>query len=152
MTFAAVQPTIMDRFIGLAGEAANGAVGAAPYPAWDEDKPAVELAVELQNRYRPGETIRDGMYFEGLAEVTIQVEAIKMALEKVPAEELKPADVLEYGFYQMEDFDIGGIGDTTITFGPDKCLGYNVVRVDQVQSGKQVKLGTWPAQYLLGIE
>ena len=80
----------------------------------------------------------------GTLEAMIQVEALRLALEKVPFEKLKPADVLEQGFYRIKNLDTGNISSVPITYGPGKIEGVDKVRVDQVQKGKVVKLGVWP--------
>ena len=52
-----------------------------------------------------------------------QVEALRLAMQKVPLEKLKPVDVLNNGFYQIKNFDTGGISSTPLTYGPGKIEG-----------------------------
>jgi hypothetical protein len=37
---------------------------------------------------------------------------------------------------------------TPLTYGPGDIEGVNAVRVDQVQKGKVVNLGTWPTRHI----
>jgi hypothetical protein len=69
-------------------------------------------------------------------------------MEKTPLEKLKPADVLQNGFYKIANLDTGGISSTPITYGPAKIEGVDAVRVDQLQKGKVVKQGVYPCRHL----
>ncbi len=80
----------------------------------------------------------------GMLEAMVQVEAIRLAMQKTPLEKLKPTDVLNNGFYQIKNLYTGNISTTPLTYGPGDIEGVNAVRVDQVQKGKVVKLGIWP--------
>ena len=86
--------------------------------------------------------------YGGFLEAMIQTEALRLALQKVPFEKLKPADVLNNGFYQIKNLETGGISSTPLTYGPGKIEGVDAVRVDQLQKGKIVKLGAWPCRHL----
>jgi len=78
----------------------------------------------------------------------VQVEALRLAMLEAPADELKPVDVLEYGFYQIKDFDTGGITSTPLTYAPGDVEGMDTVRVQQIQDGKIVEVGTWPLRHI----
>jgi hypothetical protein len=65
---------------------------------------------------------------------------------EVPVEELKPVDVLEYGFYMIKNLSTGGITSTPLTYGPGDIEGIDEIRLQQVQDGKVVELGTGPAR------
>jgi hypothetical protein len=69
-------------------------------------------------------------------------------MQKVPFEKLKPADVLHQGFYQIKNLYTGGISSTPLNYGPTKIEGVDAVRVDQLQKGKVVKVGTYPCRHL----
>jgi hypothetical protein len=86
------------------------------------------------------------MYLHGVVEAMIQVEAIRLAMQEVPFDELTPADVLEYGFRQIKNLSTGGITSTPLTFGPGDIEGIDAIRVQQVQEGKIVELGVWPCR------
>jgi hypothetical protein len=66
----------------------------------------------------------------------------------VPFDKLKPRDVLERGFYKIKNLETGGISSTPLTYGPGKIEGVESVRVDQLQNGKVVKVGTFPCRHL----
>jgi len=78
----------------------------------------------------------------------VAVEAIRLALEEVPFEELKPVDILE-AFYKIKDFDTKGITNSPITYSRDWVVGTYMVRISQVQNGKQVKIGEYPARRII---
>ena len=64
----------------------------------------------------------------------------------MPVGELKPVDVLEYGFYRIKELDTGGLSATPLTYGPGDVEGVDMVRVDQAQGGEVVFLGNWPTR------
>jgi hypothetical protein len=78
----------------------------------------------------------------------IQVEALRLAMEKTPFEKLKPGNVLNDGFYRIKNFYTGGISSSPLTYGPTRIEGVDAVRVDQLQKGKVVKVGTYPCRHL----
>jgi hypothetical protein len=84
----------------------------------------------------------------GMLEAMVHSEALRLALQKVPFEKLTPRQVLELGFYQIKNLDTGGISSTPLTYGPGKIEGVDAVRVDQVQKGKVVKVGTFPCRHI----
>ena len=71
--------------------------------------PGVKLMNELQKKYHPNKFVSHSMYVGGFIEVMMQVEALRLAMLKKPLEQLKPVDVLNNGFYQIKNFDTGGI-------------------------------------------
>jgi len=100
----------------------------------------------LQKKYHPNKWVSNIMYMGGTLEVMTQIEALRLAMLKKPLEQLKPIDVLNDGFYQIKNFDTGGISATPLTYGPGKIEGVDKVRVDQLQNGKIVKQGVWPVR------
>jgi hypothetical protein len=56
--------------------------------------------------------------------------------------------VLKNGFYKIKNLDTGGLTSEPLTYGPGKIEGVDMVRVDQLQNGKIVKLGVWPCHHL----
>ena len=126
------------------GELANGFVSSNSLPTWnDVETPGVRFAIDLQNRYRPGKRVTHITYELGLVEAMTQVEALRLALRDVPADRLKPIDVLNQGFYRIKGLDTGGLTSVPLTYGPGKAEGVDAVRLDQIQNGKVVRLGTW---------
>ncbi len=148
ITFACATPSHLQAFLPAMGELAEGFVVAGGYASWEDPVPGIAFAAELQDKYRPDEKVTHIMYVHGLIEAMTQVEALRLAMQETPAGELTPADVLEHGFHQIKDLDTGGITSSPLTFGPDKVEGMDTVRVQQVQEGKIVEVGTWPLRHL----
>jgi hypothetical protein len=148
ITFGFAVPSHLQVFVPAMGELGNGVLVAGGYPAWDDPGAGVTFINDLQTKYRPDKKITHVMYMHGVVEAMIQVEALRLALQEVPFEELKPVDVLEYGFYKIQNLDTGGITSTPLTFGPGHVEGMDAIRIQQVQNGKIVDLGTWPLHHI----
>lgn len=146
ITFGFAYPAHLHYCWSDLGVLAEGLVVAGDFPTWDELLPGVKFVRELQKKYHVDDRVSSNVV--GLAKVMIQVEALRLALEKIPFERLKPADVLEYGFNRIKNFDTGGLTSTTVTYGPSDVEGIEAVRVDQVKGGKIVKLGTWALRHI----
>jgi ABC-type branched-subunit amino acid transport system substrate-binding protein len=144
ITFGFSYPCIIDLFREGMDKLGDGVVVGGSFPSWTEDQPGVKFALDLQKKYRPNKPEHNTMYMEGLAEVMTQVEALRLAMEKTAPEKLKPADVLNNGFYQIKNLDTGGLTNTPLNYGPGHVEGVDKVRLDQVRNGKQFKLGAWP--------
>jgi ABC-type branched-subunit amino acid transport system substrate-binding protein len=136
---------IFERDMGNMG---NGVLIAGSQPTWGRDLPGVKFSTELQKKYHPDKWVSDGSYFSGMAEVMTQVEALRLALQEVPFENLTPRAVLEHGFYKIKNLNTGGMTSTPLTYGPGRVEGVDAVGVDQVQDGKAVRLGVWPCRHL----
>jgi hypothetical protein len=131
------------------GELGDGYVCAGSFPPFDElSTPGIKFIVDNQKKYHPEKFVGHIQYCGGFLEAMIQVEALRLAMQKVPFDKLKPADVLNEGFYQIKNLDTGGISSTPLTYGPGKIEGVDAVRVDQLQKGKIVKLGVWPVHHI----
>jgi len=148
ITFGITMPGSIPRIIRDIGEAAEGLVQTGGWPDWTEDLPCVKFGKELQKKYHPDVFEDDLEYFAGMGEAMVAVEAIRLALEEVPFEELKPVDILE-AFYKIKDFDTKGITNSPITYSRDWVVGTYMVRISQVQNGKQVKIGEYPARRII---
>jgi len=148
MTLACGTPSHLPVFAAAMGELGDGFVVAGGFPPWDEPSPGVKFMTELQKKYHPNKWVSHSQYMGGFLEAMLQLEAIKLAMEKTPLEQLKPADVLNNGFYQIKNFETGGISSTPITYGPGKIEGVDKVRVDQLQKGKVVKQGVYPTRHI----
>jgi branched-chain amino acid transport system substrate-binding protein len=151
ITFGFALPSHLQVFAPAMGELGNGVVLAGGYPSnWptvsEDDVEGVKFAKELQDTYRPDDRVTHVMYMHGVVEAMIQVEALRLAMLEMPAEELKPVDVLESGFYSIKDLSTGGITSTPLTYGPGDIEGIDEIRLQQVQEGVIVDLGTWPAR------
>ena len=146
MVFACALPSHAAVFAPAMGELGDGFICSGSFPPLDDlATPGVKFGDDLQKKYHPSKRITHIMYLGGLLEAMIQTEALRLAMQKTPFDKLTPADVLNNGFYQIKKLETGGISSTPITYGPGKIEGVDAVRVDQVQKGKVVKLGVWPA-------
>jgi branched-chain amino acid transport system substrate-binding protein len=151
ITFGFALPSHLQVFAPAMGELGDGVVLAGGYPSnWptvsEDDVEGIKFCKELQDAYRPNDPVTHIMYTHGVVEAMIQVEALRLAMEEVPVEELKPVDVLEYGFYMIKNLSTGGITSTPLTYGPGDIEGIDEIRLQQVQEGKIVDLGTGPAR------
>jgi len=148
MVFACGTPSHLPVFARAMGKLGDGFVVAGGFPDWDDPATGVKLEVELQKKYHPQKFANHTQYNGGFLEAMIQTEAIRLAMEKTPLEKLKPINVLEDGFYKIKNLDTEGISSTPLTYGPGKIEGVDAVRVDQLQNGKVVKVGTYPCRHL----
>ena len=148
MVFGVATPGHIAVFAPAMGELGDGYVCAGSFPNWDDPAPGVKLEVELQKKYHPQKFASHIQYMGGFLEAMIQVEALRLAMEKTPFEKLKPVNVLDDGFYKIKNLDTGSISSTPLTYGPAKIEGVDAVRVDQLQKGKVVKVGTYPCRHL----
>ncbi len=144
LTLGCALPSHLPVFASAMGTLGDGFVVAGGFPPWDEMSPGVKFETELQKKYHPNKWVSHSQYMGGFLEAMIQVEALRLAMQKVPLENLKPVDVLNHGFYQIKNLETGGISSTPINYGPGKIEGVSKVRVDQLQKGKVVKQGVWP--------
>jgi branched-chain amino acid transport system substrate-binding protein len=144
MTFGVASPGHAVVFAGAMGELGDGYVCAGSFPSWDDPAPGVKFMIEAQERSRPGKFVNHIMYEGGFLEAMIQVEALRLAMEKVPFEKLTPRAVLENGFYRIKNLETGDISSTPLTYGPGDVEGVDQIRIDQVQKGKVVKVGLYP--------
>jgi hypothetical protein len=90
------------------------------------------------------------MYVDGIVEAMTQIEAQRLALiatGKSP-DELEAVDVLEYGYYQIKDLSTGGITGSPLTYGPGDVEGADGVRIQQVQNGIIVDMGSYPVHHI----
>jgi hypothetical protein len=136
-------------FAPAMGELGEGFIVAGGYPPFDDlSTPGIRFCNEVQNKYRPGKRATHIQYVGGMLEVMTQVEALRLALKEVPFEKLTRADVLNHGFYKIKNLDTGGLSCTPLTYGLGDIEGVDMVRVDQLQKGKIVKLGVWPCRHI----
>jgi ABC-type branched-subunit amino acid transport system substrate-binding protein len=148
MVFACGTPSHLPVFARAMGKLGDGFVVAGGFPDWDDACPGIKLENELQKKYHPEKFASHTQYNGGFLEAMIQVEALRLAMQKTPLEKLKPVNVLNDGFYKIKDLDTGGISSTPLIYGPGKIEGVDAVRVDQLQDGKVVKVGVWPCRHL----
>ena len=131
------------------GELGDGYVCAGSFrPLDDLSVPGIKFCSDLQDKYRTGKRITHIMYEAGVLEAMTQVEALRLAMQKVPFEKLTPRDVLEQGFFKIKNLPTGDISSTPLTYGPGDVEGVDKIRIDQVQKGKVVKVGLTPLRHI----
>ena len=149
MVLGVATPGHIAVFAPAMGELGDGYVCAGSFPPFDDlSTPGIKFITEIQKKYHPDKWVGHIQYVGGFLEGMIQTEALRLALQKVPFEKLKPADVLTHGFHQIKNLETGGLSSTPLTYGPNKIEGVDAVRVDQLQKGKVVKVGTYPCRHL----
>jgi len=148
IVFACGTPSHLPIFAPAMGELGNGFIVAGSFPPLDEASPGVKFLNELQKKYRSDKRTPNIVYIGGLIEAMTQVDALRLALKEVPFEKLTRAEVLNHGFYKIKNLDTGGLSSTPMTYGPGDVEGVDAVRIDQIQKGKQIKLGAWPCRHL----
>ncbi len=149
ITFGAATPSHLSVFEAAMGELGDGFVVAGGFPPlYDNTTPGIKFCNELQEKYHPGKRVTHAMYVAGILEAMAQTEALRLTMQKVPFDQLTPRKVLENGFYQIKNLNTGDLSATPLTYGPGDIEGVDEVRIDQLQKGKVVKLGTWPTRHL----
>jgi hypothetical protein len=148
MTFGVASPGHAVVFAEAMGKLGDGYVCAGSFPSWDDPAPGVKFMKEAQKRSHPDKFVKHIMYQGGFLEAMIQVEALRLALQTTPFDKLTPQVVLEQGFYKIKNLNTGNISATPINYGPGQIEGVSKVRIDQVQKGKVVKVGTYPLRHI----
>jgi hypothetical protein len=144
ITFAFATPNHLQQFLPAMGATGNGVIVGGGYAPWDDTVDGIKFARALLDKYDGGKTPAP-LYMGGLIESMTQLEAIRLASTSLnkPYEQLKPADVLKNGFYQIKDFSVGSL-TPNLTYGPSYAQGVGNVAVYQIQNAKIVKLGNYP--------
>lgn len=149
MTFGTASPGHAAIFVEAMGKLGDGYVCAGSFPPLDDTSvPGVKFIHEIQEMAHPGKFNGNIMYAGGFLEAMIQVEALRLALQKVPADKLTRKDVLEHGFYMIKNLETGDVSSTPITYAKGDIEGVDEVRIDQVQNGKVVKVGSFPLRHI----
>ena len=149
MTFGVPAPGHAAVFVAAMGELGDGYVCAGSFrPMDDLATPGIKFCSDLQDKYRTGKRITHIMYEAGVLEAMIQVEALRLAMQKVPFEKLTPRDVLENGFFKIKNLPTGDISSTPLTYGKGDIEGVDEIRIDQVQKGKVVEVGLYPLRHI----
>jgi ABC-type branched-subunit amino acid transport system substrate-binding protein len=149
MTFGVPAPGHAAVFAAAMGELGDGYVCAGSFRPMDNlATPGIKFCNDLQEKYRTGKRVTHIMYEAGVLEAMIQVEALRLTMQKVPFEKLTPRDVLENGFFKIKNLPTGDISSTPLTYGPGDIEGVDQIRIDQVQKGKVVEVGLTPLRHL----
>ena len=149
ITFGFAYPAHLQVFVPAMGEEGNGVVVAGDFCALDAAVDGIDFANELQDTYRPTDKVAHVMYLCGIVEAMTQVEALRLASLEVDPAELTSADVLTKGFQQIKDFSTGGILITNLTYGAGDPEGVDEVRLQQVQNGAIVEIGSYPLRGII---
>ena len=146
ITFAFANPAHLQIFVPAMGTIGNGVVVTGDFVAWESNVAGVQFANALNSKYRAGNPVTNIMYLDGIIEAMTQVEAQRLAMDQTgkTVSQLKPVDVLEYGFYQIKNFSDGDITISPLSYGPVLVCGVSTVRIQQVQNGKIVEVGSAP--------
>jgi Periplasmic binding protein len=149
ITFAAGTPSHLPVFTPAMGKLGEGFVVAGGFPPlYDTNTPGIKFCNDIQKKYRPNKRVTHIMYVGGMLEAMIQVEALRLAMEKVPFEKLTPRAVLENGFYMIKNLDTGELSSTPLTYGKGDIEGVDAVRIDQQVNEKVQKQGVYPCRHL----
>ncbi|MCX8032200.1 MAG: ABC transporter substrate-binding protein [Thermoleophilia bacterium] len=148
ITFGFGNPGHLQIFLPAMKELAEGVVVAGDFCAEDAQVPGIEFANMLKEKYGAGKNA-NCMYLDGIVEAMTQVEALRLAAMQVDPSKLTPEDVLKKGFWQIKDLDTGGIFISPFTYGEGDVMGPDVCRIQQVQNGKIVDVGSYPMRYIL---
>ena len=119
-----VGPELAEGIIRVSSSASGGV---------NDNSKGMELARKLYAKYR-GKGEMYGGYARGVGGAMIMEEAIRLALEKVPADQLKPADIKRHGLDRMKNFKTGIF--PPITFTPTDHRGIKVCVMERVKNGK----------------
>ena len=145
ITFGTATPGHAAIFAPAMGTQGDGYVSAGSFPPIDHvHVPGIKFIHELQKMAHPDKFNDNIMVAGGYLEAMVQVEALRLAMEKVPFEKLTRKDVLEQGFYRIKGLETGEVSATPMTYGKGDIEGVDEVRIDQVQNGKVVKVGSYP--------
>jgi hypothetical protein len=149
ITFAFGNPAHLQIFLPDMGETGNGVVVAGDFCAQDADVEGITFANMLQDTYRPNDKNGNVMYLDGIIEAMTQIEALRLASLEVNPADLTTEDVLKKGFWQIKDLSSGGISISNYAYGEGDVQGVDAVRLQQVQAGKIVELGSYPLANIL---
>jgi len=149
MIFGTASPGHAALLAPAMGELGDGYVCAGSFPPMDDlSVEGVKFMHKMQEMAHPGKYNGNIMYAGGFLEGMIQVEALRLAMKKVPFEKLTRKDVLEKGFYMIKNLPTGDVSSTPITYAKGDIEAVDEVRIDQVQKGKVVKVGSYPLRHI----
>ena len=137
----------------LAGEAAEGAyyTSYTDQVSWDDNLPPVKWTNEHFRKYMKGKAGYDvekrpyatGLWFAGWFIADIAKEALRLALEKVPPDKLTGADVRDYGFNRMKDYDVHGLCKGITYYPGQDHRGGHWKNIHRVKYGKDSIISDW---------
>jgi branched-chain amino acid transport system substrate-binding protein len=118
----------------LAGEAAEGAMGATPCAFFGQDYKNMDILIESAKKYNPGiplerRTIRS---VQAWADALVLWEAMKRAHE---AGDLTGPGIMKKGFETMKDFDFG-LGAAPVSYSPTDHRPATACLIQEWKGGK----------------
>jgi hypothetical protein len=150
MTFGFAAPAHLTIFVRDMGTLGNGVVVGGSFPPLDDlSIEGIAFCDYLQTTYRGARQDINIMYVGGVLEAMIQVEAFRLAMQTVPYEELTAKDVLEKGFYQINNMETGLLSCTPIDYGEGDIEGVEEVRLDIVVDGEVKFIGNYPCRHII---
>ncbi|MBU2551165.1 MAG: ABC transporter substrate-binding protein [Proteobacteria bacterium] len=118
--FLQISGTDAQEMMALAGDAAEGMFYQIGYPtSWDEEKyPGVKWINESYRKYMRGKPgydvdqrpLPDMVWWLGWIMGNYIEEVLRLSLEVVPPDKLTGKDVMEQGFFRINDFRFPGLG------------------------------------------
>jgi hypothetical protein len=150
ITFGCATPSHLQVFLPAMGEEGNGFVVAGGYASWDDPGEGMTFANQLVAANRPDKVgAMHIMYVDGIVEAMTQIEAMRLALLNTgeTPDELTSADVLE-GYYGIKNLSTGGITGSPLTYGPGDVEGADECRIQQIQNGVIVDMGSYPCHHI----
>jgi hypothetical protein len=144
ITFGFANPAHLQIFVPAMGATGNGVVVSGDFCAQDAPVDGIKFADAMQAKYRPDKKVANVMYLDGIIEAMTQVEALRLASVQVAPQKLTASDVMKNGFQKITNFSTGGITISTLTYGVGDVEGVDKVRLQQVQNGKIVEIGSFP--------
>jgi branched-chain amino acid transport system substrate-binding protein len=123
-----------ENLIKIAGPAAEGAYGCAPWAFFGQDVKLMDKVVEYAKRYNPGVPLENRTIHtqQAYASTLGMAEAMRRADK---AGDLTGEGILRKGFETMRDYEIG-LGMAPVTFTATDHRPMSLVRVYQVSDGK----------------
>jgi branched-chain amino acid transport system substrate-binding protein len=123
-----------ENLIKIAGPAAEGAYGCAPWAFFGQDVKLMDKVVEYAKRYNPGVPLENRTIHtqQAYASTLGMVEAMRRADK---AGDLTGEGILRKGFETMRDYEIG-LGMAPVSFTATDHRPMSLVRVYQVNGGK----------------
>lgn len=122
----------------------EGLVAPYAFAEWTETNIAgVKFMKNLVSQYQKKDDMGSDnqTYTMGVCNAMVATEAIRLALKKVPAEKLTGRDVIEYGIWQIKNFDPMGLNQALISFGKDlPRSGIRVSRPAMIKDGRFIRL------------
>ncbi|MBX2803470.1 MAG: ABC transporter substrate-binding protein [Myxococcales bacterium] len=139
LTFVGLVWVADEIFLKLAGEAAEGVVGAIPFAIPTEELPGSKDAREYLAS-QGGSLQEKGLHYtQGWWTMGVMLEGVDRAIQANPEAELS-GEAIRSALETLKDYDTGGI-TAPITFTAESHRGNDALRLHKVVHGKWVAIG-----------